>query len=91
MLKVLNQMDEKSLFEAFWDNYPRKIKKKLAKKVFDRLSAENKKKALDGLEKYTEYWSAQGTEKQFIPHASTWLNQERWEDELEGEDEWEGF
>jgi hypothetical protein len=26
-----------------------------------------------------------GTERQFIPHPATWLNGERWEDELETE------
>jgi hypothetical protein len=26
-----------------------------------------------------------GTEKQYIPHPSTWLNGERWEDDLESE------
>ena len=25
-------------------------------------------------------------DKQFIPHPSTWLNQKRWEDEIENED-----
>lgn len=85
----LKVMHNKNLFDLFWENYPRKVGKKTAKKSFEKLSAVQQKDALDGLEKYCEYWEAEGTEKQFIPHASTWLNQERWEDELE--DEWSTF
>jgi hypothetical protein len=28
------------------------------------------------------YWKAKEIELEFIPHPATWLNQERWEDEL---------
>ena len=32
-------------------------------------------------EDHLEFWG--GQEKQFIPHASSWLNAKRWEDEIE--------
>ena len=31
---------------------------------------------------HCEYWKAKETELEYIPHASTWLNGERFEDEL---------
>ena len=32
---------------------------------------------------YIKLWIHNKTEKQFIPHPSTWLNQRRWEDEID--------
>ncbi len=34
------------------------------------------------LSEFSICWAAKGTDWEFIPHASTWLNQERFEDEL---------
>ena len=49
----------------------------------NKLNKENKELAYNGLIKYIKFWESNKTEKQFIPHPSTWLNQRRWEDELE--------
>ncbi len=70
-------------FDIFWGFYPRKIKKKDAKKMWDRLTQENKQKALDAIVKHKEHWEDIGTEIQYIPHAASWLNGERWDDEFE--------
>ena len=43
----------------------------------------NKVLAYNGLLNYIRFWRHNKTEKQFIPHPSTWLNQRRWEDEIE--------
>jgi hypothetical protein len=68
-------------FEAFWTHYPRKVKKAEAAKVWGRA---RKKADLDtiigGLNRYLPVWRI--TEPQFIPHASAWLNGERWNDEV---------
>lgn len=67
---------DKELFVCFWDAYPRKTDKKKANKAFDRLTDENKGRAIaDILTRFSN------TEKQFIPHATTYLNGERWNDE----------
>lgn len=68
-----------SSFGAFWESYPRKVCKQPAEKAY----AKAVKKAgavsiLEGLNRWKVAW--QGTDKQFIPHATTWLNQERWRD-----------
>ena len=72
-------------FEEFWIAYPRKISKKTTERVFNRIKPDEKtfQAILSGLEKYkqTPQWLKDGG--QFIPHPTTWLNQERWKDEIE--------
>jgi hypothetical protein len=70
-------------FEEFWLSYPRKIAKKVAHKSWNRLTEEQQKLALEGLERYKKYLLAMGTGQEYILHAATYLNQERWTDELE--------
>ena len=69
-------------FDEFWMIYPRKIGKLTAKRSWEKLSQENQQKALEAIVEHRKYWVAKGTDWEFIPHASTWLNQERFEDEL---------
>ena len=69
-------------FENFWQQYPKKVGKLTAKRSWEKLSQENQQKALEAIVEHRKYWSAKGTDWEFIPHASTWLNQERFEDEL---------
>lgn len=71
-------------FELFWRAYPRKVAKVLAAKAWRRL---NPTPALTaqimaalGRQKRTEQWTKDGG--QFVPHAATWLNQQRWLDEI---------
>jgi hypothetical protein len=69
-------------FENFWSQYPRKIGKLTAKRSWEKLSLDNQQKALEAIAEHRKYWVAKGTDWEFIPHASTWINQERFEDEL---------
>lgn len=66
-------------FQKWWKIYPRKINKFSAAKSFKKSVKEVDVK---NLIKWTEVFAEQiiGTEERFIPHASTWLNQKRWED-----------
>ena len=70
------------MFDEFWSLYPRKIAKAVAKKSWAKLSAEQQLMAAKAISAHCEYWKAKETELEFIPHPATWLNQERWEDEL---------
>lgn len=70
-------------FDEFWGIYSRKVKKKEARKMWERLSQENKDKALAAIINHAKHWEEKGTEMQYIPHPSSWLNGERWEDQLE--------
>jgi hypothetical protein len=72
-----------SLFNSFWNLYPRKVAKGVAEKSFKRLLLLNKDvdiilKDIESRKK-SEAWLKE--EGKFIPHPSTYLNQRRWEDE----------
>ncbi len=72
---------EVNLFDEFWNAYPRKVAKAAANRVFNKLKVNDEVLALmiSALDKQKQ--SKQWQEPQFIPHATTWLNQRRWEDE----------
>jgi hypothetical protein len=70
------------MFDEFWSIYPRKIAKAVARKAWQRLTDEQQLMAAKAIDTHCQYWSAKETELEFIPHPATWLNQERWEDEL---------
>ena len=70
-------------FNQFYKLYPRRVGRYLAEKSFNKLSRRDKTLAYDGLINYIKFWKVSDTEKQFIPHPSTFLNQKRWEDEVE--------
>lgn len=64
-------------FSDFWDVYPRKEKRKRAEITWNRLSKTKQQKALSHLsgQPYAD------REKQYIPHPTTYMNNERWDDE----------
>ncbi len=67
-------------FDSFWSLYPRKIAKAEAANAWRASRAsECLQSILDGLSRANVEW--QFSESKFIPHASTWLRQRRWEDE----------
>lgn len=70
-------------FEQFWTIYPRKEKKKVAKQTWFKICPDNETvaKILSsiGMCKETPQWKDQNG--RFVPHPSTFLNQERWKDE----------
>jgi hypothetical protein len=70
-------------FEQFWSLYPRKIAKGAALKAWTRLTPMEQQQALEALPNHVKYWELKQTEKEYICHASTWLNQWRWMDELD--------
>ena len=79
---VLIKSKGELMFDEFWMLYPRKVAKAAARKVWQKLSEEDQLSAAKAIDEHCQYWKAKETALEFIPHASTWLNQERWEDEL---------
>jgi len=73
---------EPDLFDAFWSNYPRKDNKAQARKAWPkackRLEPERLVKAAAF---WARLWEDVGKDREHIPHASTWLNNDRWNDE----------
>ena len=76
-------LGELVMFENFWKIYPRKVSKKKAFDAFTKLKREDQEAAIEALPNHVKYWEMKQTEQEFIPHASTWLNNWRWEDELD--------
>jgi hypothetical protein len=72
-------------FDKFYALYPRKQGRRAAEKSWQRLSSLDQQDALEALLNHIEYWKLKQTEKDFIPHPATWINQGRWEDELDME------
>lgn len=71
-------------FDTFWREYPRKVGKGDARKKFAKaLTKTSFDKIMAALErvKASAQWQKDGG--QFVPHPATWLNQERWEDEVD--------
>lgn len=69
-----------SQFEAFWSSYPRRVGKGAARKAFEKaMKLATFDEVMNGLRRQISYYATR--EHQFIPHPSTWLNQERWCDE----------
>ena len=70
-------------FDRFWAEYPRKEAKPKARDAFMKINPEEEllDKMLTAISKWkeSEQWQKDGG--QFIPHPTTWLNQQRWNDE----------
>ena len=71
------------MFEEFWSQYPRKVARKDAERAWKKLDASQQFAALQSLPIHVKYWELSGRTKETTPHASSWLNGERWTDELE--------
>lgn len=76
--------DGDSLFEQFWAVYPHKVGKGAARKAWKKIKPSKAlcQKMINAvkLAKKSQEWAEDGGA--YIPHPSTWLNQERWEDTL---------
>ena len=69
-------------FDQLWTLYPRKIGKGQARKAFK--AASKKIDFYDLLPKLMDFVNTlEGKDKQYMPHLATWLNGERWTDEVE--------
>ena len=69
-------------FDQFWREYPKKVGKQAAIKAFKRVKVpvDTLLTAIDR-QKRGDQWSRDNG--RYIPNPATWLNQGRWEDELE--------
>ena len=73
------------MFEDFWKAYPRKVAKKAARTAWLRLapSPELANEIIDHVKQRAQDDAQWLKGKEWIPHAATFLNGERWEDEYE--------
>lgn len=70
-------------FASFWSIQLRKVGKAKAVKAASKINDELWPVIMEGYQRYTKYCKQHRTEKNYILHPSTYLNEKRWEDELE--------
>ena len=74
-------------FERFWKAYPKKVGKGAAERSFKKYKPNDDltDRMIASVEahKRSDQWKKDGG--QYIPNPATWLNQRRWEDELDEE------
>lgn len=75
----------KNQFAEFWKEYPRKVAKAKAEKAWESVKPTDEvfEKIMQAVrrQKISEQWRKDNG--QYIPHPTTWLNQKRWEDEID--------
>ena len=84
MLKLVQSEGEQqplTTFANFWSLYPRKVARKAAERAWSRVARSDYPALFSGLILWRKEWLRRG-EIEYIPHAATWLNGERWTDEL---------
>lgn len=77
-------LDQKEMwFESFWEIYPKHQDKKKAKQKFLKACTNEKeyKAIMDGLRNVLPVWAKK--DNKYIPMPTTWLNDERWNDEVD--------
>lgn len=76
-------VQKNNYFDDFWKAYPRKTNKGFARKVFEKLKVDDAMltKMIQAI--YVQNKNVwKDKDQQYIPHPSTWLNGERWDDEV---------
>lgn len=76
------EVDWQKYFQKLWELYPRKLNKELAKRTFEHKirglndeECREKCKAIYTIQiRMVNNWKNKGTEMQYIPHYSSWLN-----------------
>ena len=70
-------------FEEWWATYPRKVGKGKAAKDWRRaMKRTDNHTLINASRRLAAFHAAEGTDPRFIPHPSTWLNRDGWEDDL---------
>jgi len=82
----LDQEGQPDPFDTFWELYPRKVGKGQAKRAFvAALKKTDLSTIIQSLERQLPAWK--NREPAFVPHPTTWLNGDRWEDQVESTQE----
>ena len=78
-----NTPSNEGAFDEFWNVYPRKVAKKAARKKFDAAvkGGVDPSEIVSAAEDYAK--AKAGEPQKYIAYPTTWLNQGRWEDEVE--------
>ena len=85
--ETAGKVEKRGAFEKFWEAYPNKVGKQAALKAFEKARKTGVKleTLIEAVEKQKESKKWKKNNGEFIPNPATWLNQGRWDDELERE------
>ena len=74
-----------SAFDRFWRAYPRKVGKGAARKSWRKIAPPDDlaDRIVAAVAAQSDAGAQLAGETQYVPHPSTWLNSERWEDDVE--------
>ena len=67
-------------FQDFWLLYPRRVARKDALKAWGKLSPAQQVAAITALVEWRRVWANKDLD--YLPYPATWINGERWTDEL---------
>ena len=70
-------------FNDFYALYPRKMARKDAERAWNKLTPAEQAECLEAMPNYLKYWKVKETAKDFIPYPASFLNAQRWTDELD--------
>lgn len=74
--------EQQAGFDAFWAAWPKRVAKKAAFRAWSRVSPELYPAVMAALARHKRLPAWQKDGGAYIPHAATWLNGERWNDEV---------
>ena len=71
-------------FDRFWNEYPRKAAKEAARKAWVKIRPENGtvERIITAVQAQSKTDQWKRDDGQYVPHPATWLNQQRWNDEV---------
>jgi hypothetical protein len=70
-------------FDSFWNLYPRRDNRKKSQTAWCNLTVANQQAAIAALPDHVAYWVADGRTRKTTPMPTTWINGERWNDEID--------
>lgn len=81
----VKRKEDNNLFDLFYKSYPKKVARVKAEQSWNKIDPDEKlfNEIMAGLERYKKCSQWTKDDGQFIPHPTTWLNQKRWNDEVE--------
>jgi len=74
-------------FNTFWEAYPKKIGKGAAAQVWARTKTPPIEQVLRAINRQAQSEQWLRDNGQYIPNPTTWINQARWDDEVDTADE----
>lgn len=77
--KEITKESDSDLFLEFWNTYNKKVGRVPAIRAWKKLTADDKRKAIEGIKPYQE---SMHFDKHYIKHPATYLNQRTWEDDF---------